>query len=422
MKTKIIIFFLLLTTAISTTNAQQKEPYMPLLDTNKMWIEAMLMEFGYSSINDIGIGDIITYNNTLFFELFSEFYGTSPYYLREDTIERKVFYDPINAWGNISAMAISKSNSDVFYFSFYSRDANFNCGLFKITESTNDTIWTKISFGADYLNGDQSVKITEILIDASNENNVWITFGNFSDTNKVFQTTDGGENWQNISHNLPNIPVNIIAYDEQLYMLFIGSDVGVFYLSDVSEGSDTTWERYGDFTLVIASDIKINKTSRQLVVATYGRGVWRADIGCLHTGETIEIFDNQTWDYSKSIISDFILKQNGVLTISSDVYIASESKLIIDGGLWQGITVLGNSYLGQQTDNNQGVLEAQNGAVIENAINAIYVGNSNNPGDNNVGGIIRIDNATFRNNRTAVAMPKHQNFAFNDTNNYIKME
>jgi len=157
---------------------------------------------------------------------------------------------------------------------------------------------------------------------------------------------------------------------------------------------------------------------------------------------TSVVLDLTTVSGNEIIDGDYLVQNNievlsgGILLVENSVlYFSPGTKLIVKpggkliingstltnscGDLWQGITVLGNSNLDQQTDNNQGVLEVRNGAVIENAINAIYVGNPNNPGDNNGGGIIRIDNATFRNNRTAVAMPKYQNFAFNDTNIHI---
>ena len=93
MKTKLLIFLLFLITASSVLKAQEKEhEYIPLLDTNKVWIEAMRMEFGYFSIWDTWIGDTISHNDTLYYELYSENFGTFPRYLREDTIEQKVYF------------------------------------------------------------------------------------------------------------------------------------------------------------------------------------------------------------------------------------------------------------------------------------------------------------------------------------------
>ena len=262
----------------------------------------------------------------------------------------------------------------------------------------------------------------------SDVNTAWITFGNFSDHNKIYQTTDGGSIWTNISHDLENIPVNTVAYDEQADWLYIGTDVGVFYLTDVSGGSDQTWECYGDFPLVIASDIKINKQTRELVVATYGQGVWRADLSCAYNETAQSINTNTTWSGSHTITNDWSIESGATLTIPADAYIKfmqeatltinPGAKLIINGGtltnscgeIWQGIQVLGNPNLNQQVASNQGVIEMSNDAVIENAITAISAGNGTDNSQN--GGIIKINGAIFRNNITSISIPAYHNFIF----------
>ena len=88
------------------------------------------------------------------------------------------------------------------------------------------------------------------------------------------------------------------------------------------------------------------------------------------------------------------------------------------GDLWQGITVLGDSNL-TQTEANQGVVKAINGAIIENAETGIYVGNPDNPNGDKNGGIVRINGATFRNNKTGVAFPNYHNSG-NDNVSYIR--
>ncbi len=211
----------------------------------------------------------------------------------------------------------------------------------------------------------------------------------------------------------------------------MGTDVGVFYLNDPIGTSDQTWERYGDFPLLIASDIKINKKTRQLIVASYGGGVWRADLGCIFNNQEYIISGNPTWNSSMSVNQKVVIPQGATLTIKSNaeikfspdakIVVQPGGELIIDGGkltnscgkLWQGIRVMGNKNA-IQIPSNQGVLRVQNGAVIENAERAIYVGNPNNPGDNNTGGMVYIDGATFRNNVGGVEIPKYKNFFYNN--------
>ncbi len=58
----------------------------------------------------------------------------------------------------------------------------------------------------------------------------WVCFSGYSDGNKVYQTSDAGVNWTNISGTLPNVPVNCIAYHNNGQDgVYIGTDIGVFY-------------------------------------------------------------------------------------------------------------------------------------------------------------------------------------------------
>ena len=78
----------------SNNNLQaQKEnhDYIPLLDTNKTWTEAMRGEFGGFGLTTYYIQDTVTYNDTLYYTL-NECVGCASKYLREDTTAKKVYY------------------------------------------------------------------------------------------------------------------------------------------------------------------------------------------------------------------------------------------------------------------------------------------------------------------------------------------
>lgn len=186
--------------------------------------------------------------------------------------------------GRVTAMNISKSNTDYFYCSKQKYDYSIPgypsvISLWKTYNYGNN--WDELTSYIKAVDTEiiTDTRITEIEIHPNNHNKVWISLGNFSEGNKVLQTVNGGITWKNISYDLENIPVNNVKYDYDLDMLFAATNIGLFYLTDVSIfGSDQTWERYGNFPLVIASDIKINNNTRELIVATYGRGIWRADL------------------------------------------------------------------------------------------------------------------------------------------------
>ena len=188
-------------------------------------------------------------------------------------------------------------------------------------------------------------------------------------------------------------------------------------------------------TIIESTAQKIGNYSYQM---TQGRpnGTWNAQMGYglvnaydavlyarCYTGLPIvdgTITQNTTWNTPVQAV-DIIIPNGVTLTITSTVKLAENckitilpgGKLIVDGGtltnacpdkMWQGIYVGGNGTL-PQTAQNQGILELKNGAVIENAKNAIatYSLTSNGNHDwNSHGGIIKAENTTFRNNGRSV--------------------
>jgi hypothetical protein len=132
--------------------------------------------------------------------------------------------------------------------------------------------------GADLPN----VFITGIVVDPDNSNRVFATLSGFFDSVKVYFTYNGGETWNNISGNLPNVPINCIAFDNNSPAsdaLYVGTDIGVFY-RDLYLGD---WIYFSNsMPAVIVNDLYINPTNSTISAGTYGRGLWRSSLysGC----------------------------------------------------------------------------------------------------------------------------------------------
>ena len=127
-------------------------------------------------------------------------------------------------------------SEDIIYASRYSTG-----DIFKTTNgSVASPTWTTINGTApDVL---PNLSITDIEVDSKDANHVWVTFSGYDETNKVYETYDGGNSWYNITANLlPNLPVNTIAYYSSDDMplppnnniLYVGTDAGVFYARPV---------------------------------------------------------------------------------------------------------------------------------------------------------------------------------------------
>ncbi len=122
--------------------------------------------------------------------------------------------------------------------------------------------------------------VTSIAVDPGVATTAWAGLSGFNAATPaapghVFQTTDGGQTWHDVSGNLPDVPVNSLAVDGSGSVLFAGTDVGVF----VSANDGGTWTPLGSglpnvpvFQLVLRAD-------GTLYAATHGRGLWAIPVG-----------------------------------------------------------------------------------------------------------------------------------------------
>jgi len=141
---------------------------------------------------------------------------------------------------------------------------------------TNDggSTWTEITAGLPY--PDPVGGISDIAISNIDPQKVWVTFSGYADSEKVYQSDDGGTTWNNFSGTLPNIPVDCIAFQRDASnMIYIGTDFGVFYRND--DVSD--WQSFNNgLPNVMVDDLQVLYSFNKLRAATYGRSIWEATL------------------------------------------------------------------------------------------------------------------------------------------------
>jgi len=117
---------------------------------------------------------------------------------------------------------------------------------------------------------------SDIAFHPTNPNKAWLTYSGFSNVNKVFQTTDQGVTWTNISASVPNIPVNCIAVDKNGNdALYIGTDAGVFY----KDASSIVWQPFSSgLPNVNITQLEIFYSGSKIRASTYGRGMWESTL------------------------------------------------------------------------------------------------------------------------------------------------
>ena len=94
---------------------------------------------------------------------------------------------------------------------------------------------------------------------------------------QIRRSTDWGTTWKTRDGDLPDVPVNVIeiALLEEGEALFAGTDAGLF----VSFDSGVHWGRYGSgLPHACVIDVAVDMARKRVVVATQGRGVWRAPL------------------------------------------------------------------------------------------------------------------------------------------------
>ncbi|MCX6564895.1 MAG: hypothetical protein NTW38_00475 [Candidatus Aminicenantes bacterium] len=112
----------------------------------------------------------------------------------------------------------------------------------------------------------------------------------------LYRTTDYGETWTSISGNLPSgKSVNVVVQDRKNPdLLFVGTEQGVYVTID----GGATWVPFkNNMPWVKVTDLVIHPRENDLVVASYGRGAWIADIAPLQEmkksvlDEDVHLFD-----------------------------------------------------------------------------------------------------------------------------------
>ncbi len=159
--------------------------------------------------------------------------------------------------GSISAIAPAESDPRTVY-------VGTNDGYLQVTIEGGAT-WSLRN------NGLPQRYISDIAVDATNARVAIASVSGFG-TGHVFRTTDGGVSWQDISGNLPDVPVNAVLHDPGLgNVIYIGTDLGIFR----STNGGGTWTPFNEnFPNVAVFDLAFGRGTGTVVAATHGRGMF----------------------------------------------------------------------------------------------------------------------------------------------------
>ena len=99
----------------------------------------------------------------------------------------------------------------------------------------------------------------------------WDNFNSY-----VYQSKDYGKTWEKIGLNLPSESVNVIKEDpENKNIIYVGTDHGLY----VSINQGVSFFAFsGGLPAVAVHDVAVQPREHELIVATHGRSLWKADV------------------------------------------------------------------------------------------------------------------------------------------------
>ncbi len=166
---------------------------------------------------------------------------------------------------------------------FSTQAANFANGTTNWTDLALSSVANEQSYGGVF-NPDH-FDISSVYVDPHDAtgNTVYVTIQGYG-VPHLYLSSDGGADWNNISKNLPDLPLNDVLVDpNDANVVYVASDGGVFVTQNVMncEGSGgQCWNVLGT-GLPLAPAVALAATSADgglLRVGTYGRGIWQTPL------------------------------------------------------------------------------------------------------------------------------------------------
>ncbi len=146
--------------------------------------------------------------------------------------------------------------------------------VFKCTNITgNNDEWTEITPP-----GNNGAWVRRLTVDPNDYDKIYAVYSGYNNdgitpTKHVWYSPDQGENWRDISGNLPDVPVHsIIVNPSDGETLYIGTETGVYQTTD----RGTNWIKAGsgmpDYVPVY--ELVLQKGTNRIFAFTHGRGVF----------------------------------------------------------------------------------------------------------------------------------------------------
>ena len=180
-------------------------------------------------------------------------------------------YNLVHAFGTntqneVKYIEVSSTNPDVIYLNQQPSSGSVGY-LWKTTDGGQTWIQLSIPSG--------NSRRLLMTLDPRNENHLWIAYPSGSNGNKVYETTNGGNSWSNITSAVLNNEsiqsiVHIAGTNGALY---VGTSRAVYYRNETG-----TWslDNVGLPTFTNVNILKPFYRDGKIRLASYGKGIWQS--------------------------------------------------------------------------------------------------------------------------------------------------
>lgn len=198
------------------------------------------------------------------------------------------------AFGTITTISESKFKFGLIY-------VGSDDGLIHVTKDGGET-WEKISS-----NLPNNLWVSRIVASSHKKERVFTTLNGYRNddfVSYVYVSEDYGFNWKLITNGIENSPVNVIYEDDiNENILYVGTDASLY----VSLDKGQNWFDFSEnMPNVAIHDVKLQAKTKELVVGTHGRSIYKVDVSNLEK-LTNEILDSELYLFE---IEDIVFSKN----------------------------------------------------------------------------------------------------------------
>ena len=255
----------------------------------------------------------------------------------------------------INAVAVHERDSNVIWVGHNSPGQ-----VWKTTDGLSPfPTWTQVGNGQL-----PAGNVSRVSIDPDNPNRVWVTYTGFT-TGRLWQTTDGGATWQNISSNLPRVSLHDIKrHPTQPNWLYVAAANGVY----TSENGGQSWSTSNDGPASVRVRELFWYDPATLVAVTYGRGMFRVTVA----GAGAANYSDLWWAGTAENGWGMSIQQHGQIQLNAMYVYDSAGKpiwYVLPRGTWNSnfTTYSGPIYQPTSTPlNNYNAAQFQVGAPVGN--------------------------------------------------------